>query len=147
MRTVHFWLSLAVAGALLTPLSAQRLYWLGTTGGNSYATGVSNDGLTVVGEANGNAVVWDRAANTIITVYNGSSAMSGCDATGAIAVGLVNPATMLIKPPLCGLGCQAFSGCPRTPTSAGAPTSPRRAHTPWVKLGRRLATIFLRCGI
>jgi uncharacterized membrane protein len=47
--------------------------------------------LTVVGEANGNAVVWDRAANTIITVYNGSSAMSGCDATGAIAVGLVNP--------------------------------------------------------
>jgi uncharacterized membrane protein len=91
MRTVHFWLSLAVAGALLTPLSAQRLYWLGTTGGNSYATGVSNDGLTVVGEANGNAVVWDRAANTIITVYNGSSAMSGCDATGAIAVGLVNP--------------------------------------------------------
>jgi len=64
---------------------------LGTTGGNSYATGVSNDGLTVVGEANGNAVVWDRAANTIITVYNGSSAMSGCDATGAIAVGLVNP--------------------------------------------------------
>jgi hypothetical protein len=63
MRTVHFWLSLAVAGALLTPLSAQRLYWLGTTGGNSYATGVSNDGLTVVGEANGNAVVWDRAAN------------------------------------------------------------------------------------
>ena len=87
MRTVHFWLSLAVAGALLTPLSAQRLYWLGTTGGNSYATGVSNDGLTVVGEANGNAVVWDRAANTIITVYNGSSAMSGCDATGTIAVG------------------------------------------------------------
>jgi uncharacterized membrane protein len=91
MRTVHFWLSLAVAGALLTPLSAQRLYWLGTTGGNSYAAGVSNDGLTVVGEANGNAVVWDRAANTIITVYNGSSMMSGCDATGAIAVGLVNP--------------------------------------------------------
>jgi len=91
MRTVHFWLSLAVAGALLTPLSAQRLYWLGTTGGSSYASGVSNDGLTVVGEANGNAVVWDRAANTIITVYNGSSVMSGCDATGAIAVGLVNP--------------------------------------------------------
>ena len=91
MRTVHFWLSLAVAGALLTPLSAQRLYWLGTTGGNSYATGVSNDGLTVVGEANGNAVVWDRAANTIITVYNGSSAMSGCVATGAIAVGLTYP--------------------------------------------------------
>jgi uncharacterized membrane protein len=91
MRTVHFWLSLAVAGALLTPLSAQRLHWLGTTGGNSYAAGVSNDGLTVVGEANGNAVVWDRAADTIITVYNGSSMMSGCDATGAIAVGLVNP--------------------------------------------------------
>jgi hypothetical protein len=87
MRTVHFWLSLAVAGALLTPLSAQRLYWLGTTGGSSYALGVSNDGLTVVGQANGNAVVWDRAANTIITVYNGSSAMSGCDATGTIAVG------------------------------------------------------------
>jgi len=91
MRTVHFWLSLAVAGALLTPLSAQRLYWLGTTGGSSYASGVSNDGLTVVGEANGNAVVWDRAANTLITVYNGSSAMSGCDAAGAIAVGFVNP--------------------------------------------------------
>jgi len=89
MRTVHFWLSLAVAGALLTPLSAQRLYWLGTTGGNSYATGVSNDGLTVVGEANGNAVVWDRAANTIITVYNGPSTMSGCDAAGVIAVGFV----------------------------------------------------------
>ena len=91
MRTVHFWLSLAVAGALLTPLSAQRLYWLGTTGGSSYASGVSNDGLTVVGRANDVAVIWDRAANTIITVYNGSSAMSGCDATGAIAVGLVNP--------------------------------------------------------
>jgi len=91
MRTVHFWLSLAIAGALLTPLSAQRLYWLGTTGGSSYALGVSNDGLTVVGEANGNAVVWDRAANTIITVYNGSSAMPGCDATGAIAVGLTYP--------------------------------------------------------
>ena len=91
MRTVHFWLSLAVAGALLTPLSAQRLYWLGTTGGSSYALGVSNDGLTVVGQANGNAVVWDRAANTIITVYNGSSAMPGCDATGAIAVGLTYP--------------------------------------------------------
>ena len=91
MRTVHFWLSLAVAGALLTPLRAQRLYWLGTTGGSSYASGVSNDGLTVVGAANGNAVVWDRAANTLITVYNGSSAMSGCDAAGAIAVGYTNP--------------------------------------------------------
>jgi uncharacterized membrane protein len=91
MRKAPFLLSLAFVGTLLSSLNAQQLYWLGTIGGSSSATGVSNDGLTVVGEANGNAVVWDRAANTIITVYNGSSAMSGCDATGAIAVGLVNP--------------------------------------------------------
>jgi len=91
MRKAPFLLSLAFVGTLLSSLNAQQLYWLGTIGGSSSATGVSNDGLTVVGEANGNAVVWDRAANTIITVYNGSSVMSGCDATGAIAVGLVNP--------------------------------------------------------
>jgi uncharacterized membrane protein len=91
MRTIHIWLSLAVAGALLTPLSAQRLYWLGTTGGNSYATGVSNDGSIVVGESNGQAVIWDRAANTIITVYNGASFLSACSASGTIAVGFTNP--------------------------------------------------------
>jgi len=91
MRKAPFLLSLAFVGTLLSSLNAQQLFWLGTIGGSSSATGVSNDGLTVVGEANGNAVVWDRAANTIITVYNGSSAMSGCDATGEIAVGLVNP--------------------------------------------------------
>jgi uncharacterized membrane protein len=115
MRTVHFWLSLAVAGALLTPLRAQRLYWLGTTGGNSYATGVSNDGLTVVGEANGNAVVWDRAANTIITVYNGSSAMSGCDATGAIAVGLVNPGYYAHQTPFMWTRLSGFQWLPPHP--------------------------------
>jgi len=115
MRTVHFWLSLAVAGALLTPLSAQRLYWLGTTGGNSYATGVSNDGLTVVGEANGNAVVWDRAANTIITVYNGSSAMSGCDATGAIAVGFVNPGYYSYQTPFMWTRLSGFQWLPPHP--------------------------------
>jgi hypothetical protein len=43
--------------------------------------------LTVVGIANGNAVVWDRAANTIITVHQGSSQLSDCSASGAIAVG------------------------------------------------------------
>jgi uncharacterized membrane protein len=91
MRKAPFLLSLAFVGTLLSSLNAQQLYWLGTIGDSSSATGVSNDGLTVVGEANGNAVVWDRAADTIITVYNGSSLMSGCDATGAIAVGLVNP--------------------------------------------------------
>jgi uncharacterized membrane protein len=91
MRTVHFWLSLAVAGALLTPLSAQRLYWLGTIGGSSSATGVSNDGSIVVGESNGQAVIWDRAANTIITVYNGASFLSACSASGTIAVGFTNP--------------------------------------------------------
>jgi uncharacterized membrane protein len=91
MRTVHFWLSLAVAGALLTPLSAQRLYWLGTIGGSSSATGVSNDGSIVVGESNGQAVIWDRAANTIITIYNGASFLSACSASGTIAVGFTNP--------------------------------------------------------
>jgi uncharacterized membrane protein len=80
-----------VLALLATVAWSQSITWLGTTGGSSYAWGVSNDGLTVVGRANGNAVVWDRAANTIITVYNGFSSMSRCDATGAIAVGLTNP--------------------------------------------------------
>jgi hypothetical protein len=81
-------LGVCVVFVLATPTGwSQSLTWLGTTGGRSYAWGVSNDGLTVVGEANGKAVVWDRAANTIITVYNDSSWMLGCDATGAIAVG------------------------------------------------------------
>jgi hypothetical protein len=37
--------------------------------------------------ANDRAVVWDRAANTIITVHQGSSQLSDCSASGAIAVG------------------------------------------------------------
>jgi len=87
-------LSASVLSLVATVAWSQSLTWLGTrtpTGGSSYAWGVSNNGLTIVGQANGNPVVWDRAADTIITVYNGSSAMSGCDATGAIAVGLTNP--------------------------------------------------------
>jgi uncharacterized membrane protein len=85
-------LGVCVVFVLATPTGwSQSLTWLGTTGGRSYAWGVSNDGLTVVGEANGKAVVWDRAANTIITVYNDSSWMLGCDATGAIAVGSTQP--------------------------------------------------------
>ena len=87
-------LSASVLSLVATVAWSQSITWLGTltpTGGSSYALGVSNDGLTVVGAANGNAVVWDRAANTIITVYNGSSNMSRCDATGAIAVGFTNP--------------------------------------------------------
>ena len=87
-------LSASVLSLVATVAWSQSITWLGTltpTGGSSYALGVSNDGLTVVGAANGNAVVWDRAANTIITVYNGSSNMSRCDATGAIAVGCTSP--------------------------------------------------------
>jgi hypothetical protein len=86
-----------VLALLATVAWSQSLTWLGTTGRSSYALGVSNDGLTVVGGVYGTndvAVIWDRAANTIITVYNGSSTMSGCDATGAIAVGL----TILVRP-------------------------------------------------
>jgi uncharacterized membrane protein len=94
--------SACVLSLLATVAWSQSITWLGTltpTGGSSAAVGVSNDGLTVVGEANGNAVVWDRAANTIITVYNGSSAMSGCDATGAIAVGFTYPVDFGIQNP------------------------------------------------
>jgi hypothetical protein len=82
--------SACVLALLATVAWSQPLTWLGTltpTGGSSYAWGVSNDGLTVVGAANGNAVVWDRAANTIITVHQGSSQLSDCSASGAIAVG------------------------------------------------------------
>jgi uncharacterized membrane protein len=82
--------SACVLSTMATVAWSQPLTWLGTltpTGGSSYAWGVSNDGLTVVGAANGNAVVWDRAANTIITVHQGSSQLSDCSASGAIAVG------------------------------------------------------------
>jgi hypothetical protein len=88
-----------VLALLATVAWSQTLTWLGTTGGSSAAVGVSNDGLTVVGRANGNAVVWDRAADTIITVYNRSSEMSGCDATGAIAVGFTYPVDFGIQNP------------------------------------------------
>jgi uncharacterized membrane protein len=91
MRKAPFLLSLAFVGTLLSSLNAQQLYWLGTIGGSSSATGVSNDGSIVVGESNGQAVIWDRAANTIITVYNGASSLSACSASGTIAVGLTNP--------------------------------------------------------
>jgi uncharacterized membrane protein len=83
-----------VLALMATVAWSQSLTWLGTltpTGGSSYASGVSNDGLTVVGRANDIAVVWDRAANTIITACNCVSSLLGCDATGAIAVGLTNP--------------------------------------------------------
>jgi uncharacterized membrane protein len=83
-----------VLALLATVAWSQSITWLGTTGGSSYATGVSNDGLTVVGRVYGTndvAVIWDRAANTIINACNCVSAMTGCDATGAIAVGFANP--------------------------------------------------------
>ena len=91
MRKAPFLLSLAFVGTLLSSLNAQQLFWLGTIGGSSSATGVSNDGSIVVGESNGQAVIWDRAANTIITVYNGASFLSACSASGTIAVGFTNP--------------------------------------------------------
>jgi uncharacterized membrane protein len=85
--------SACVLSMMATVAWSQSITWLGTltpTGGSSYAWGVSNDGLTVVGAANGEAVVWDRAANTIITVHQGSSLLSDCSASGAIAVGFIN---------------------------------------------------------
>jgi hypothetical protein len=125
--------SACVLALLATVAWSQSITWLGTltpTGGSSYALGVSNDGLTVVGAANGNAVVWDRAANTIITVYNGSSSMSRCDATGAIAVGFGQSWLLwLIQNPVyvdSAVGLSVAAPVPRT--SAGAPTSPRRAQ-------------------
>jgi len=97
--SVALWARLS--GVLLTGLMtlavlpAQRLYWLGTlteTGGVSYAYGVSNDGLTVVGHANGSAVVWNRAANTIIVVLQGSdSRLWAVSADGSVAVGNTYP--------------------------------------------------------
>jgi uncharacterized membrane protein len=91
-----------VLALLATVAWSQPLTWLGTTGSSSYASGVSNDGLTVVGGVYGTndvAVIWDRAANTIINACNCVSAMTGCDATGAIAVGLTYPGyTSLQKP-------------------------------------------------
>jgi uncharacterized membrane protein len=83
-----------VLALLATVAWSQSITWLGTTGNSSYAWGVSNDGLTVVGRVYGTndvAVIWDRAANTIINACNCVSTMSGCDATGAIAVGFTNP--------------------------------------------------------
>jgi hypothetical protein len=61
-----------VLALLATVAWSQSITWLGTTGSSSYAWGVSNDGLTVVGgvvhQRFDVAVIWDRAANTIITV-------------------------------------------------------------------------------
>jgi uncharacterized membrane protein len=88
-------LTSACALSLLATVAwSQSITWLGTTGRSSYASGVSNDGLTVVGRVYGTndvAVIWDRAANTIINACNCVSTMSRCDATGAIAVGLTYP--------------------------------------------------------
>jgi hypothetical protein len=133
-------------GALLSPLNAQRLYWLGTTGDSSSATGVSNDGLTVVGEANGNAVVWDRAANTIITVYNGSSLMSGCDATGAIAVGLVNPGYYSYQTPFMWTRQAGFQWLPPHPDFGWCADITPSGASSLAKRGRRRATIWRRFG-
>jgi uncharacterized membrane protein len=109
-------LTSACALSLLATVAwSQSITWLGTTGGSSYALGVSNDGLTVVGEANINAVVWDRAANTIITVYNGLSAMSGCDATGAIAVGFTYPVDFDIQNPFMWTRQSGFQWLPPYP--------------------------------
>jgi uncharacterized membrane protein len=108
-------LGVCVVFLLATVAWSQSITWLGTTGGSSYALGVSNDGLTVVGAANGDAVVWDRAANTIITVYNGSSEMSGCDATGAIAVGLTSPSWYNIQTPFMWTRQSGFQWLPPYP--------------------------------
>jgi hypothetical protein len=132
MRKAPFLLSLAFVGTLLSSLNAQQLYWLGTIGDSSSATGVSNDGLTVVGEANGNAVVWDRAADTIITVYNGSSLMSGCDATGAIAVGLVNPGYYSYQTPFMWTRQAGFQWLPPYPDFGWcADITPSGAYRRW----------------
>jgi uncharacterized membrane protein len=82
--------SACVLSLLATVAWSQSITWLGTltpTGGSSAAVGVSNDASIVVGIANDRAVVWDRVANTIITVHQGSSQLSDCSASGAIAVG------------------------------------------------------------
>jgi hypothetical protein len=104
-----------VLALLATVAWSQSLTWLGTTGGSSAAVGVSNDGLTVVGEANGNAVVWDRAANTIINACNCVSSMSGCDATGAIAVGYTSPSDSFIQKPFMWTRQSGFQWLPPYP--------------------------------
>jgi len=88
--------SLVRSVGLLTLLSsaaiaayAQSLVWLGTltpTGGSSFAYDVSNDGTTVVGGANGYAVVWNRQTSTITQVY-ASSYLTAVAADGSKAVG------------------------------------------------------------
>lgn len=84
---------LCVCGTLWMGAYGQTLIWLGTltpTGGSSAASAVSNDGMMIVGEANGYATVWNRATNTVIQVYNGSSVLVGVSADGTRAVGLKN---------------------------------------------------------
>jgi hypothetical protein len=81
-----------VLALLATVAWSQSITWLGTTGGSSDAYGCLErrlDGCWSVWNERC-AVVWDRAANTIINACNCVSAMTGCDATGAIAVGFAN---------------------------------------------------------
>jgi uncharacterized membrane protein len=99
-------------------LTAQRPYWLGTltpTGGSSAAYGVSNDGSIVVGVANNRAVVWDRAANTVITVYQGTSMLYACNATGAIAVGFTDPGYSFVQRPFMWTRRSGFEWLPPYP--------------------------------
>jgi uncharacterized membrane protein len=82
---------LLLTGCTLATLCAQSLVWLGTltpTGGSSAAYGVSNDGMIVVGRANGCAVVWNRQTNTLIQVYcDRTSFVMSVSADGSRAVG------------------------------------------------------------
>ncbi|GIV17675.1 MAG: hypothetical protein KatS3mg022_3110 [Armatimonadota bacterium] len=95
MKTLRgYWLlpALLVLSAMLSVGmrgEAQSLTWLGTltpTGGSSFAYDVSNDGTTVVGRANGYAVVWNRQTSTITQVY-ASSYLIAVAADGSKAVG------------------------------------------------------------
>jgi len=75
------WFTATISGA-------QSLTWLGTLGtGDSSASGVSDDGTIIVGQADSKAVVWNRASNTVTQVYSGDSILADCDASGSRAVG------------------------------------------------------------